>query len=390
MTRRRDRNDEHEAHDEHGHDEGESGVVELSPEAAAAARVEVAPVTRAPVPLALHTSAQVAYDARRLAHVSPRIEGGVVRVDAELGQSVKAGDRLAVLDSLELGELKATYLGARAKAGLAKKTLARERRLFADKITSQQSLIEAQTRREEAVVALRSAEERLRLLGLDKAALERIRYGDPSASSFSIVAPIDGRVVDRHLIVGEVVDRSDTVFTIADLRDVWVWVDVYSRDIARVRVGDAAIVRTDAWPDRAFTGAVGYLSDHVDPVSRALRARVDLANPDGALKPGMFANVTIHDPRPTGAGEGESADGGVPAPLSVPAAALRRWGSRSAVFVRTGPRRYERREVQTGARNDERVEVLDGLRLGDEVVVSGGFLLDSEANEHAIGGGHHH
>lgn len=383
----------HEAHDEpHGaygdpheaHERGEDGVVELSPEAADRAAIRTAPVEQRALAPTLRTTARVAYDETRVAHVSPRIAGRVRAVEATLGKQVKAGEVLATIDSIDLGQAKADYLAARADEELTRRTLAREERLFEDKITSEQAVLEARAAHTKAVTHRRAVTERLRLLGLDDATIGRLRYGDPTAPIFPLTAPIDGRIVEQHLSVGEQVSPDDTVFTVADTSRVWLWVDVFERDLARVHEGDRARVVTTAWRDRVFAGEVSHLGATVDPESRAVRARIDLDNPDGALKPGMFAEVTITDSH---AEDGRTQR---PAVVVVPAAALQRHGNGWVAFVTEGERRYARRPVETGERSGDLVEVKRGLSPGEQVVVEGAFLLESAAARESIGGGHNH
>ena len=374
--------DEHEEKAGHeGHDEPEEGVVELSPEAAAQARIRTAPVQERNVPYVLRTTARVDYDERRLAHVSPRIPGRVARVDAELGDNVKAGQALASLDSIELGAAKADFMGARAEVSLARKTREREDGLFAEKITSEQSALEARTAHEKALIHFRSSEEKLRLLGLSNKEIGQVRYGDPKASTFSLVAPMDGRIVEKHLVAGELVTPEEKVFTVADLSHLWIWIDVYERDLSRVHKEDTVVVVTQAWPGRTFEGHVAYIGDRVDPDTRAARARIDIPNPEGALKPGMFAEVVLTDPH---GGNSERKA------LAVPPSAVQRDGERTIAFVQEGERRYERRTLRIGAQTDEIVEVIEGLSPGDLVVVEGAFLLKSEAAKEEMGGGHSH
>lgn len=366
---------------EAGHDDHEEGVVELSAEAAKQAKIQAAPVEKRAVPFVLRTTARVDFDERRLAHVSPRITGRVARVDAELGDAATAGQVLAALDSIELGEAKADYMGARAQESLARKTHRREQRLLKEKIASEQAALEARAAHEKALAHLRSAEEKLRLLGLTKPEISGVRYGDPQAATYQLRAPIDGRIVEKHLVVGELITPADKVFTVADLSHLWIWIDVYERDLARVHPDDTAVVTTEAWPGKSFVGHVAYISDSVDPSSRAARARIDIANTDGKLKPGMFAEVVLTDPHSL-----DEARLG----LAVPPSAVLREGDGFVAFVKEGERRYERRALRIGARTPDLVEILEGLSEGEQVVVEGAFILKSEVAKEEMGGGHSH
>lgn len=375
--------DEHGEGGEHGreeHDEhaGEEGVVELSPEAVAriglaTARAEVRPLAGRHA-----TTGQVGFDEERLAHVTPRVTGRLVRVPAALGATVAAGEALAVLDSVELGEAKAAYLQARARHEVARLHHERERSLHADRIVSEQEVLEAEGAAREAAAGLAARREALRLLGLDDPAIGRLSWDDSEASLVAVRAPFAGKVVERQATLGELVSPEDVLFTVADLAEVWVWIDVYERDLAHVRPGERVEVRLDAWPEETFTGRLAYLADRLDPETRTVRARVDLPNPAGRLKPGMFARVAL------GADDEEAARG-----LAVPRTAVQRDGQGSIVFVRTAPGRFERREVALGRVTDEWVEVLAGLEPGAEVVTEGAFLLRSQASADELGGHHH-
>ena len=189
-------------------------------------------------------------------------------------------------------------------------------------------------------------------------------------------------MVEKHLVVGELVTPGDEVFTVADLGRLWIWIDVYERDLARVHKDDEVSVVTQAYPAKVFTGRVAYIRDRVDPATRAAQARIDIANTKGLLKPGMFAEVVLTDVH---AAEGRGREA-----LAIPASALQRDGGGAVVFVKEGERRYRRRRLRVGARTDEHVEVVEGLSAGERVVIDGAFLLRSEAAKEELGGGHSH
>lgn len=371
------------AHEREGHAEEEEGVVVLSPEAAARVRIETRPTAAADVDGVLVTTGRVGFDEDRLAHVSPRIAGRAARVDASLGDRVEAGDVLAVLDALELGQAKAELLRTRARVALTRKTYAREKRLHEARISSEQALLEAEAAHRAAQADLAAAEARLHLLGLSDPEIARTKAVDARSSRFPLRAPIAGSVVEKHVTLGEMVPVERTVFTVADLGRVWIWIDVFEGDLSRVHLGDDAQVTVDAWPDRTFGGRIRYLRDQVDPDARTVRARIEVDNPDGLLKPGMFAKVTLTDPH-------RQAGDVAAARPAVPPSAVQRDGEGFVAFVKTGERRYERRAVVPGRRTPAWIEILDGLAPGEEVVVEGAFLLRSEAAKHEMGGGHSH
>ena len=371
-------------HEDGEHEDGAAGVVELTPEAASRADIRSAAVETRAFGAELETTGQVDFDRDRLAHVSPRIEGRVHRVQARLGQRVRAGQPMAQLDSIELGKTKAEYLQARARLDLARENLEREEKLHADRISSEQEVLEARAAFREATVDLATTEETLHLYGLGQKEVEALHYEDRQASLYTVRAPFDGQVVEKHVTVGELVTPDRNIFTVADLDRVWIWIDVYERDLRGVHLEDEAEVEADAYPGALFRGLVSYLSAQVDTDTRTVRARIDVPNPEEKLRPGMFARVRLFDPH--GAqGRRRAADS-----LVVPEGAVQRDGEESIVFVPTGPLTFERREVRTGRKAGGLVEILGGLEAGEQVVVEGAFLLKSEASKEAMGAGHEH
>ncbi len=274
--------------------------------------------------------------------------------------------------------LGAAVLRARARHRVAARRFERERDLRDYQIASEQEVLEAEAAAREAAADLASHREMLRLLGLTVEAIDTLRWDDAESSRVPLRAPFAGRIVERDATLGELVAVDDVLFTVADLSGVWLWIDLYERDLAHVRVGEPVEIHFDAWPNELVNGEVSYLADQLDAGSRTVRARVDLANPDRRLKPGMFARVMLASSteRPSAA-------------LAVPRMAVQRDGSSSIVFVETAPGRFERRNVELGRVTDDMVEILSGVVLGERVVTHGGFLLKSQAAGDEIGGHHH-
>lgn len=357
------------------------GVVELTPEAAAAAGIETTAVERRPFAAVLETTGQVGFDETSSAEVGPRLAGRVVEVGAELGARVDTGEPLARIDSIELGEAKAAYLQAKARSELARENFERERELYADRISSQQEFLTAQAEWRQAEADRHAAEQTLELYGSSSREVAELSYDDPAASVYVLRAPFAGIVVEREVVQGELVTPEDRLFLIADLSRVWIWIDVFERDLAQVHLDDTVEVTVDALPGRSLAGAVGYVAARVDPETRAVRARIDVDTPEEAFKPGMFARIRLADPH------GESQGTAV---VAVPETAVQRDGDRTIAFVAAGERRYARREVTIGRRADGWIEILGGLDAGERVATRGTFTLKSEASKEELGGGHGH
>lgn len=358
------------------------GVVALSREAYERAKIRTAVAKLRDLPSVIDTTGEVAFDQDRVAHVSPRIAGRVYRVAARLGDTVKAQQALVLIDSIELGRAKASYLQARAQLSLARQNLTREEKLLKERIASAKEVLGARATHQKAMADYRAARQRLRLLGLR--GIAGLKYDKSGSALLAVRAPIAGRVIKKTVTLGELVRPSKNLFTVADLSRVWVWIDVYERDLAHVHLDDVVQVRVQAYPKRVYTGKVGYLSDQVDRGTRAIRARLDVENTDRTLKPGMFARVTLSDPHAKD-GQGKRRQA-----LTVVASSVQRQGEEQIVFVKLGARRFVRREVTLGVEAAGFVEIRSGLKAGEVVVTKGTFILKSELAKGGMGEGHSH
>jgi cobalt-zinc-cadmium efflux system membrane fusion protein len=204
--------------------------------------------------------------------------------------------------------------------------------------------------------------------------------GDRSASLLPLRSPIAGTVVEKHATLGELATSEESLFTVADLGHVWIWIDVFEQQLAGVHLGDDVAVRVGAFPNRTFAGEITYLAPQVAVETRSVRARIDVDNADGLLRPGMFASIRLVDPHATEA----------PISVVVPETAIQLRQGEPLVFVPLGGGRFAAREVALGRREGGWVEVVSGLAAGERVVVEGSFFLKSELAREELGGGHSH
>ena len=212
----------------------------------------------------------------------------------------------------------------------------------------------------------RAARQRLVLLGMSEAEIEEVGREASVKSRFTIRAPISGVIAELGVREGMTVMAGQTLYRIADLSTVWVNAEVPEAQAAWLRPGAVVEAHVPAWPEQSFKGRVGTILPEVNPATRTLRARIELANPGARLKPGMFANLTLQ------AGRGKEV-------VLVPSEAVIRTGARNVVIVADG-KRFVPVEVQVGQELGGRSEILKGLPAGMRVVVSGQFLIDSEAS----------
>lgn len=362
-------------HDEH---EGIDGLVTLTPEQVVTAKIALASLEQRAVASEITATGEVVPPDEGVARVGSKLAGRVTTLNARVGDRVKRGQILGVIDSPELGRAKADYVAAAAAARVTRETADREKALWEKQISSERDYRQAEADATRTRAEKEAAEVRLHTLGMSDAQLARLTADQHQTSSVALASPIDGVVVERSVTLGQMIDPAATTFTIMDLRKVWVMVDVYERDLAQVAVGAKVEARVKAWPDRAFVGTIDSIGAIVEARSRTIKVRVVVDNADGALKPGMFAAVRL------AGSAGEPREG-----LFVPAAAVQRDGDHSIVFVPVGERQFQLREIETGVRTDDWIEVIRGLAAGERVVTSGSFQLKSEARRESFGGHEH-
>lgn len=358
--------------EEHGEEHAEGEKVTLSEAAFRTAQITVQAVaTLSAISSAdgLEVPGQVELDPRRIALVSSRIAGRVERLSVVEGDRVDAGESVGALYSPD-------YLTAQVDLAQATRRVAT--------LTGTQD--------ESGARALAdAARRRLRLLGASDAEIAHAGEGGDPAATLSLRSPIDGSVIEAHVLPGAAVEAGTPIFTVADLSVIDVVAEVPERNLPQVRTGQRATVSIAAFPSMQFEGQVERLRDALNPETRTLRAVIHVPNGSRRLRPGMFATVRL-DVRTTGAVTGSTATN----TLTIPESAIVTDGARRFVFVETGPRAYERREVRTtplsppgsATQRTAMVVVEDGLRAGERVVVRGAFTLKSELAKAKLGDEH--
>jgi cobalt-zinc-cadmium efflux system membrane fusion protein len=292
----------------------------------------------------------------RLARVLPPIAGRLARISANLGDRVSRGQILATLDSPELGEIRAMHSQSQTELNLAKAAHERAQRLVTDGSIAQKEVLRAKSDYEKAQAALNVSASKLATLGVPA-----IPPAGTSSAALAVAAPFDGTIIEKPAVLGEYAQAYQPLFTIADLSALWIEVSIYDRDIGDVVIGAPATVAIGAYPGRTFAGEVTYISNLFDRETRTVKARVEIANRDDSLKPGMFANVLIE----------KQADGRT---LRVPEAALTLLHGQLTAFVATGDG-FEPRPVEIGERAGGQVTITSGLEPGDDVVTAGVYAL---------------
>jgi RND family efflux transporter MFP subunit len=326
-----------------GKGHGPAGSAGLAVDAAMRQKMNLrtAIVQAGPLRKTIRTVGTIDYNETALADVTTRFKGWIEKLDVDAtGQLVHRGDSLFEVYSPELYSAEAEYLLA-LKAGATNDAGAAELR--------------------------ETAANKLRFFDVPEAQIAELERDRTARKTLPVAAPISGFVIEKDAVAGQMVDAGIRLYRIADLGIVWVLAEVYEQDLPFVQLGQEAVVKAAAFPDREFRGRVTFIYPTVDQKTRTARVRLEFENPGYFLKPGMFVSAQI---------QAELADSAV----LVPDSAVLRSGAKSTVFVARGDGKFEAREVALGVESsDDMVQVISGLNAGERIVTSGQFLLDSES-----------
>ncbi len=342
--------------------------VQLSPLGIKEAGLEFETVQPQPHRAMLRVPGEVKADQTRLVDVSPLVPGRVIEVNVVVGDRVRPGQILARVDSTELGLAQSEYLKAQARLGVAERALERAQQLLEARVIGTG---EYQRREGETLAARaehRATADRLVLLGMTQPEMGLLAREQRINSKAAIRSPLEGTVIKRNVTTGEVVDSKTVLFVITDLRRLWVMADVHEKDIPKVQLGQPVEIEVTPYPDEKFRGVILHVGEVIEPATRTVKVRSEVPNPDGRLKPEMFATIAIET----------TAEERV---LSIPSSAVQKDKGRDLVFVQTAPDRFEPREVTIGPPVQGRVPVLKGLSEGERIVTKGAFALKSELNK---------
>lgn len=380
--------DEHREHEgEHGEKEGEHAegerVVSLTAEAARAAELQVAPVTRKALAHSLSVPARLSLTQEGMVKIGARVPGRVTQLRVKPGDRVAAGRVLAQLDSPELGQARAEYLGAAVKVRVAGTVYQREQELVDKGISSERELREAEAGQAVARSELDAADAKLHSLGLSEQDLKELKSADHEGSGFPLRSPIDGTVIEVRVSTGESVEGTTHLFTVGNLTVLWALLDIAESDLSKVRAGQPVTLTLQAVPGRQFAGRVDYVGDFIDEKTRTVQVRVIVPNRERLLKPGMFATAEIGT-------TGGAPDGGGPEGLVVPREAVQKVGDEQVVFVEDGPNKFRAVDVTVGRTTASEAEIVSGLKGDEKIVTSGAFILRSELSKKGMGEGHAH
>lgn len=366
-----------------------------SAEAVNSAGIRVAPIEHKSLSETLSAPAEVDYDPTRVARLASPVPGRVWQVETEVGQRVRKGDVLALIDAADVGTAKAGFLEALTQLDLKAKTAARLREA-AGAVAGRQ-VLEAEAALRDARIRLFNSEQalvnlglpikgkdveqlpeeelaaRVRFLGLPEAVVKSLDPEMATSNLLPVKAPFDGIVAERQAAPGEIVDASKILFVVADLSRVWVVMSVRQEDVDKLRLGQAVAFQPDGHPGEVVVqGDVSWISTTVDEKTRTMRARAVMDNPTEHLRARTFgaAQITIRS---------------APNAIVVPSAAIQQEATCRFVFVLVAEKVFQVRMVQVGIVSGGFTEIRTGLRPGENVATTGSFVLKSELLKGRLG-----
>jgi cobalt-zinc-cadmium efflux system membrane fusion protein len=353
----------------------DEGVVKKTPDELKALGADVAKATPGHIASEIVLQGALEPLPESIAHVVPRIPGVVREVRKSLGDVVRKGEILAILESRDLADAKSAWRTAKEKRDAAEAALKREEELWAKRITPEKDLIDARRAFSEARNDYDASTQKLGNLGFSEARLDSLQGSSGSLVRFELTSPLAGTIVERHLTVGESTDDKEPAFVVAELSKVNAVVQVYPKDLGAIAKDQAARVKLSTGSEVA-SGKVTFVSPLLDATSRSARTHILLDNSSGHFRPGLFVSATLQT--------GESEAGVV-----IPKEALQKLEGKDVVFVHTDEG-FVPSPVELGRQNGSQVEILSGLDEGETFVTKGSFLLKAELAKSEAGHDHAH
>lgn len=348
-----------ESHGGHGQHDEDADMVEMTKAQQEEIGLVVAVARSGDIESILSFVGEVRMHEDRVAHIVPAVPGVVRNVHASLGEKVREGQTLAVIDSPELAQIKADYLERAQNLELSRRTYERKQYLRQENIASEADLLEAESALRNAETMVHSASRKLAVLGFDGTKLSNIAAANGNAfGRYTLTSPIAGTIIAKHITRGEKVGEEE-VFTVADLSELWVDLQIPAKDLARVKKGlHVEIASTDGM--RA-EGTLSLIGPVVSEESRTALGRIVLPNHEGRWMPGIFV-------------KGQILEAAASSAVVLPSEALQNIDGINVVFVPEGEE-FKPVEVSIGKSNREKTEIISGLKPGDRYVAKGAFEL---------------
>ncbi len=368
---RKDETKEKENHNEH------SEVVKLSTESIKQIELETETVALQPFTGYITIPANVKTNQDNEAQIGSLVQGRVHKVYVKVGDFVTAGHVLMTVEGLDIGEIKAGYLIAKAAFDYTKANYERQKRLFDEKIGSQKALLESQAEYEKALAEYKAEDRKIHSVGLSDEDVTNGKMSEEHTSgTLPIKSSINGIVVERNVVIGQLVDATTNAFKVINTKNIWIDGQIYEKDIMKLNKKTNALFTTATYRNEKFNGRIIYIGQTVDEHSRTITVRGEFSNSNNKLKPQMFGELKIPVSVNTKA-------------IMIPDESVVKEAGQEYVFVQTNDTIFEQRKVIAGVSVDNRIEIKEGLKEGEKVASKGVFYLKSELKKEEIEGDEH-
>jgi len=327
-------------------------------------QIKFEPAKIIPIKKTLDIPGSIEVKQNLLARIGSPVQGRIIEIKGELGKTVKQGDVLAVINSTELAKQQLAYIKAVQMVELKTKAYERAVLLFDADVVSEAQKLQRKTELSAAKADMEASKDQLFVMGMTIDEIEAIQSEIQIDATTNIVAKIDGKIIKKNVNVGQVVDPTEDIFTIAMLNEVWGVAQVPERQIGFLKEGDDLLIDVPAYENKSVEGKITYLGDIVDPVTRTVTIRTEIDNAHGLLKPDMLITMKV---------SGKSIE-----KVGVPINAIVSIDDIPNIFVKTGENKFLMRPVTLGIKNKNAVHIDDGLLEGEEVVIDGAFHLNNE------------
>lgn len=327
-------------------------------------QIKIDKADKAEISEAVNVAGRIEVQQSRLAKIGSPVTGRVSDIQVSLGQIVKPGQILAKVNSVELTQTQLTYIKAKQQIGLKTKAVERAKLLFEADVISKAEMQRIEAELESVKAEFDATEDQLEILGMTKSAIQKLSNSSTVNSYSDVTSRIAGVVITKHVNIGQVVQPSDELFSVADLSHLWAVAEVPEQQVAFIQKDQEVTIDIPALDDKRVKGKIIYVGDIVNPETRTVLVRTDIDNSNQMLKPDMLITVTVQSKKIS--------------KLAVPTTAVVRENDRSYVFAQTGPNKFRLREIEIGSRDGNMMSILSGITIGETIVIDGAFHLNNE------------
>jgi cobalt-zinc-cadmium efflux system membrane fusion protein len=312
----------------------------------------------------LRVPGTVQVDEQRMARIGASVTGRIKDIEATLGQNVKNGQVLATLNSTELAQNQLVYIKAAQQIGLQSKAVERAQLLQEADVIGAAELQRREAELSAAQAELNAARDQLQVLGMSESAIDKLTQTGQIRSYSNVVSRISGTVISRKVNLGQVVQPAEELFIIADLSRVWVVAEVPEQQVELIKIDEEVVIEIPALGNKQYKAKLIYEGDVVNPETRTVTVRSDLANEDREIKPDMLVSMLIQSqPEPK---------------LALPLQSIVRENDTTYVYVQLAPNKFRLREVELGPEYEGMVTILNGVSKEEIVVADGAFHVNNE------------